>query len=1391
MAIADVQTAFTAGELSPNVYARVDLAKFDTGAALIRNFVVNFRGGVTRRKGTQFIAGVKNYTLGPQTVRLIPFVVATEASYVLEFGDLYIRAYLRGVLVDEVVTPYLAADLALLKYAQSADVMTIVHPSYAPANFTRTSSTTFTYAAIVVGPTIDPPTITNVTATNGGDYFYGYLITAVTLDGKQESLPSNIGVDTSEILDETSNKVVRIEWTAPSQPVLRYNIYKWGPIEKTTEPATIWGFIGSSQATHFVDNNIAPDFTKEPPSWGDPFSGGQFQTINVATGGTGYNGSGGWSAIPYVPLSISGDGTGAAGWATIQQAGGDIVGVYLTTAGKNYTTATITANGQGGTGATFTKTFSDLAPLNPACVAYVQQRQVFGGSNAKPETLVMSQPGDYANFNTTPVALDSDAIVASISSLQVNTIKSMVPVAYGLLVFTTGGSFLVNGGSPGAAITPASLTAQAQASDGANDIPPLAINYDVLYVQNKGNRVRDLAFAWQRQSYTGSDISTLAAHLFDGYQLVEWCWSQEPDKIVWAVRNDGVMLGLTYVPDQEVYAWSRHDTQGEFKSVCTVPEDDVNAVYVIVRRYVPDVSTTTTPAFGKGAVHFDGNTRLVISSLNAADSGQLSYSFWTRIVPVDGSIAPNSDGDFWAGDPEGSFFAWCYTFAGDSLIYAGMGNAAGSVSVGVNSTGPLEWATGWHHILVSEDITVSPNLAKIYIDGVDVTTGFTSPGTTGVAPFLHQPFVIGGDHTSPWMFGDMAEFWWAPGVSLLDGTGAIPTATIEKFRSAAGAPVSLGADGSTPTGTAPAVYLSRNIDEAASVWGVNKGTGGTFATTGALIEALDFFPGNEAGSFCAEAVHFDGATYLENASLTATDNSVASASYWFRVATTLGDMDDYPVFRSDAPSGFIGSDVAGYASSRNGVLTDLGGPAPPPDGTDGHVFVDNVPSSPNPSNTLPNEWYHVLVSADISTSPMTIRMYINGVDSGRTYTRSGAGGTMGWNAKNLVIASNIFFGTTPSLFTGDLAEVWIAPGQSLLDGSGNIPPETIAKFYNNGCPADLGATGSTPTGTAPAVYLSRRHGDLPAAFATNRGTGGAFVTTGTLTAASLNPCSCACPPGWVDYIERFDSDESNCPLDAWYLDAALPLPYTTSTTDLNLTEFNADAGTITLAPCGGSPTLTAGQVVQVGCSLITVVTVVGNGTYLCTVECVEGLDAFLLPDQATGGSVLRNVPTGEWFVYTPATAISGLDHLEGKEVWALADGLVEGPFTVSGGAITLSRPASVVVVGLKFTSQLQTLYLTTEGIFQGSDQGKRKQITGMTVRLDNTKALLGGTDFDHLTPFPETVITDPCQAYTGDSRVLTYPEWDTNGQVVCETSEPLPAQVLGIIVEVTPGDTGR
>jgi len=1099
MAQAEIQSSLNAGELSPALYARVDLDKYASGAALLRNFIPDYRGGAINRPGTKFIASV------PEGSRLIPFVPSTEESYVLVFYAGSADVYLNGVLVGGVESPFTLAELPLVKYTQSADVLTLVHPAHIPVNIIRTGPTTFTLETITVGPTIQPPTINTMTAPHNGPYNFGYLVTAVDADGKEESLPSGPGVKSSEAMNETTNRVIGLTWDAPVDgdgnplAVGGYNIYKWGPIDAVTlNPATVWGFIGTSQTTTFTDNNIAPDFSKQPPRWGDPFNGGQFETINVDGGGSGYDGvSGGWpSAIPYVPLVITGDGANALAYGVVDHAAGTLIGAYIINPGTNYTTATITGDGEGGTGATFTYRLTSATPLYPSCTAYFQQRRAFAGSDLKPETLVMSQIGLYNNFNTTPVALDTDALVLSIAGEQINTIKAMVPVSYGLLLFTTGGSFLLNGGSPYAPLTPSSVSVQAQSSVGINDLMPLRVNADVLYVQNKGNRVRNLAFAWQRQAYQGSDISSLASHLFDSYETVDWTWAEEPFKVVWAVRDDGRMLSCTYVPDQEVFAWARHDTQGLFTSVCSVPEGGADAVYVIVQRYVP--------------------------------------------------------------------------------------------------TGDADCGTGWvwHLERMATRAGCCIDDAWFLDDAVELerTVG------AGDVSIVGSP-VVGSEVA---LCGDCGSAEWFTG---LDGT-----------------------------------------------------------------------VGSYSGPF-------------DSLATTAGGNSAQQLGFY--QASSGSDLFGQPRYAGEGRWSFV-------------------------------------------------SWFEYVIPSDYSGGPISFPFTASCVGTADAPTSPGAPNDAGISLRMIMIDDGgIGISALGSNdFTGHEVGEWLDLDQGLQ-----------YSFTDKGVSHSLAHSFAESNDFNSATPVPGGDWSLLQGFWT-------AVANGTY---SLAPGKIVCLILYSDsYVEASTGQ---------YL-------------QLEVNDFR--------------PTTTS-----------SVFAGVEVGDYIFTPQCGKIRVTSKESDCLLHGLVVKEIShipndpnasplplkAGEWEYVTPASSLSGLDHLEGKEVWALVDGEVMGPLTVEGGVVSFGDTVGAsIVAGLAYTSQIKTLYLTVDGLLPGTIQGKRKFTPAATLRVECTRGLTAGLDFDSLTPVPDLAGTE---LFSGDARVVVYSDWTERGEVCIEQTQPLPAGVLGIITEVTAGDTGR
>ena len=111
-----------------------------------------------------------------------------------------------------------------------------------------------------------------------------------------------------------------------------------------------------------------------------------------------------------------------------------------------------------------------------------------------------------------------------------------------------------------------------------------------MYAAARGGHVRELGYSWQSSGFVTGDLSLRASHLFDDYEITDMCYAKAPQPILWFISTSGLMLGLTYIPDQQVGAWHRHSTDGEFESCCSVAEGEEDRVYVVVKRTIGGVT---------------------------------------------------------------------------------------------------------------------------------------------------------------------------------------------------------------------------------------------------------------------------------------------------------------------------------------------------------------------------------------------------------------------------------------------------------------------------------------------------------------------------------------------------------------------------------------------------------------------------------------------------------------------------------------------------------------------------------------------------------------------------------------------------------------------------------
>ncbi|WP_223528401.1 hypothetical protein [Pseudomonas sp. A-RE-23] len=219
----------------------------------------------------------------------------------------------------------------------------------------------------------------------------------------------------------------------------------------------------------------------------------------------------------------------------------------------------------------------------PGAVGYFQQRLVFAGSNLSPQTFWMSKTGLFKNFGYSIPNKDDDAITFTIASTEVNRVRHLIGLRK-LLGLTSGGEWTFTGGDSG--LTAKSIQASQEGYDGSAIVPPVVVGNSAVYVQARGSRVSSFGYSLEADGFAAGDLTLFSAHLFRGYELTSVAYQKIPDSIVWYVRDDGKLLGMTYLPEQQLVGWHWHDTDGFVESIACIPEGQEDALYMVVRRTV-------------------------------------------------------------------------------------------------------------------------------------------------------------------------------------------------------------------------------------------------------------------------------------------------------------------------------------------------------------------------------------------------------------------------------------------------------------------------------------------------------------------------------------------------------------------------------------------------------------------------------------------------------------------------------------------------------------------------------------------------------------------------------------------------------------------------------------
>lgn len=575
-----IQYSFAAGEISPTLYGRVDLAKYRTGAELMRNFFVDYRGGATSRPGTEFVG--RCITTNTRN-RIVPFRFSTTQTNILEFGHEYMRVIENGAYVLEAskaLSAITAADPAVFTSAGHGfsnddwvylDGIVGTMEELNGKTFLISNAATDTFELIDFdGVAVDT---TGLVYTSGGTVARYFTLTTPYAAADLAMLKFSQAADTVTIthVDYAIRDLVRLgsaNWTLNTVTI-------GTDTDTPANVAVAESPAGTGTAYTYGVTAVAADGDESLPGT-DTIT----DAINITTTSGAMTVS--WDAV-----------TGADHYRiyrSVPATNGTTVptGAMLGFIGRSTSTTFVDPN--------IAPDFSQSPPTgtdpfdsgnNPAVSGYFQQRKIYAASLDFPQTLWGSKPGLFKNFDAALPVNPGDAFEHTLISQELNIIKHMIAMPGGLVVLTGGGAWQLNGSGQGnSPITPINAVATPQAYNGCNDVSPIAINYDILYIQQKGSIVRDLAYNLFANVYTGTDLSVLSNHLFTGQEITEWTYAEEPYKIVWCVLASGRMLSLTFLKEQEVYGWAAHSTRGLVESIASVQEGLEDAVYIVVKRRV-------------------------------------------------------------------------------------------------------------------------------------------------------------------------------------------------------------------------------------------------------------------------------------------------------------------------------------------------------------------------------------------------------------------------------------------------------------------------------------------------------------------------------------------------------------------------------------------------------------------------------------------------------------------------------------------------------------------------------------------------------------------------------------------------------------------------------------
>ncbi len=621
--------AFNTGEFTEELLGRVDLESLRKACRLCRNFIPRTLGGVRRRPGLMRLGAAK---YPDKKCRLLPFNFSTEARFMMEAGEGYLRFWRDGApLLDgdgdriELAAPWTEAQLFSIQMTQVNDLVYFVHPEFPVQELRRVTDISWTLAEFAwAWPAMrdenpDPTTMACSVTTGSG-----------TLTS---SAPQFTAGDVGAYYEITHNR--------PSSSVGIFLVA--GTTSAELKVLGTW----EVSTTGIWAGDLYLEIKQLNGDWTVLRSWVVSADKNIQASGVIQKET--WMRLRFVYGSSSGT---VDPRAQLEALDPEIRGLVRVTGYTSPTVASVTViRDLWSTSATLLWSEGAWSARRgfPRSVAIHQQRLVFGGCAAEPQKIWGSAIGDFNNFKI--LDLDDSGYAVLIAAQEANPIVWLASQD-GLIIGTEGDEWLMDSGDE--VISPSNPPySKRKTKFGSADLQAQLVGSVVIFVQRGRRSVREYVFAFDEQGYKAPDLSQLSEHMTQG-GVVQLAYAQNPDSTIWAVTGDEKLLSCTYRRESEVVAWAQHPSAGAFESVATIygaENSGADEVWMSVRRTIDGVESRHIERFdpehwilqaaGEPArarmVHFDCSLRIHLDAPASIVTGLEHLEGAVVAVRVDGA----------------------------------------------------------------------------------------------------------------------------------------------------------------------------------------------------------------------------------------------------------------------------------------------------------------------------------------------------------------------------------------------------------------------------------------------------------------------------------------------------------------------------------------------------------------------------------------------------------------------------------------------------------------------------------------------------------------------------------------------------------------------------------